>query len=215
MAYTIQGSSQFTTQFPPGTVDIKFSKLRDVFKGPTGTLFPVGIVTTTGEITARELLRNLDVTNPDPILPDATENAGVSTASNWKASQMRGTIKFYVIDQTAGTTNDNTAGSSNPGFDFDGTLFNNCPDNINVDGYRQTEKYFKHIEDSIREDFVFKDEIYNTCNEFMEQFNGNIILLHIRRGDNVGRPDWYPMPVVDHYEYLLEKHFSDNQPVLI
>lgn len=125
MAYTIQGSSQFTTQFPPGTVDIKFSKLRDVFKGPTGTLFPVGIVTTTGEISARELLRNLDVTNPDPILPDATENAGVSTASNWKASQMRGTIKFYVIDQTAGTTNDNTAGSSNPGFDFDGLNWNN------------------------------------------------------------------------------------------
>lgn len=125
MAYTIQGSSQFTTQFPPGTVNIKFSKLRDVFKGPTGTLFPVGIVTTTGEISARELLRNLDVTNSDPILPDATENAGVSTASNWKVSQMRGTIKFYVIDQTVSTTNDNGATPSAPGFDFDGLNWNN------------------------------------------------------------------------------------------
>ena len=85
MAYTIQGSSQFTTQFPPGTVDIKFSKLRDVFKGPTGTELPIGIVTSTGiEIRARELLRNLDTTNPDPIMPDATENTGISTALDWK-----------------------------------------------------------------------------------------------------------------------------------
>jgi len=102
-----------------------------------------------------------------------------------------------------------------PGFEFDEELFNNCPDNANIDGYRQSEKYFKHIEESIREDYEFKDEIYETCNEFMSQFNGNIVLLHIRRGDNVGRPDWYPMPIVDHYEYLLEKYFSDNQPVLI
>jgi len=101
------------------------------------------------------------------------------------------------------------------GFDFDKKLFSDCPDNVNIDGYLQTEKYFKHIEDSIREDFEFNDGIYESCNGFMSQFNGNIVLLHIRRGDNVGRPDWYPMPVVDHYEYLLEKHFSNNQPVLI
>lgn len=124
MAFTVQGSSQFTTQFPPGTVDIRFSKLRDVFKGPAGTLFPVGIVTTTGEIRARELLRNLNTSDPDPILPDATENTGISTASDWKVSQIRGAIKFYVIDQTSSTTNDNTSTPSAPGFDFDGLNWN-------------------------------------------------------------------------------------------
>jgi len=102
-----------------------------------------------------------------------------------------------------------------PGFEFDEELFNKCPDNVNIDGYRQSEKYFKNIEESIREDYEFKDEIYETCSEFISQFNDNIILLHIRRGDNVGRPDWYPIPIVDHYEHLLEKHFTDNQPVLI
>ena len=101
-----------------------------------------------------------------------------------------------------------------PGFEFDEQLFNNCPDNVNIDGYRQTEKYFKHIEDSIREDYQFKDEIYQPCKEYMDQFDGNIALLHIRRGDNVGRPDWYPMPTVSHYEYLLEKYFPD-QSILI
>jgi len=102
-----------------------------------------------------------------------------------------------------------------PGFDFDEELFNNCPDNVNIDGYRQSEKYFKHIENFIREDFEFNDEIYEPCKEFMNQFNENIILLHVRRGDNTGRPDWYPMPTVDHYEYLLDKYFNNDQPVLI
>ena len=108
-----------------------------------------------------------------------------------------------------------TAGSlDEPGFEFDEELFNNCPDNVNIDGYRQSEKYFKHIEDSIREDYTFKDEILDSCKEYMDQFDGNISLLHIRRGDNVGRPDWYPMPTVEHFQYLLEKYFPD-QPVLI
>ena len=101
-----------------------------------------------------------------------------------------------------------------PGFEFDEELFNNCPDNVNIDGYRQTEKYFKHIEDSIREDYEFKDDIYETCKEYMDQFNGEIALLHLRRGDNVGRPDWYPIPTIEHYEYLLDKYFTDT-PILI
>ena len=101
-----------------------------------------------------------------------------------------------------------------PGFEFDEQLFNNCPDNVNIDGYRQTEKYFKHIEESIREDYQFNDEIYAPCKEYMDQFNGEIALLHIRRGDNIGRPDWYPIPVVEHYEYLLDKYF-ENKPILI
>ena len=101
-----------------------------------------------------------------------------------------------------------------PGFEFDEQLFNNCPDNVNIDGYRQTEKYFKHIEESIREDYQFNDEIYAPCKEYMDQFNGEIALLHIRRGDNIGRPDWYPIPIVEHYEYLLDKYF-ENKPILI
>ena len=46
-------------------------------------------------------------------------------------------------------------------FHFNEDLFNNCPDNVNLDGYFQTGKYFKNIEDEIREDFTFNDEIYD------------------------------------------------------
>ena len=37
-------------------------------------------------------------------------------------------------------------------FAFDKEQFDSFPDNVNVDGYRQTEKYFKHIENKIRKD---------------------------------------------------------------
>ena len=41
---------------------------------------------------------------------------------------------------------------------FNVDLFNNCPDNINLHGYFQSEKYFKHIENIIRKDFEFEDK---------------------------------------------------------
>ena len=120
MAITVQPSSQFTTQFPSGTfTDVKFSKLRDVFKGPQGSFTPVGIITSTGvQITARELLRDTNVTPtaPEyqtyPIVPDATENTTVSTASDWKISQFKNTIKFYVVDQTGNNDRANFNSSS-------------------------------------------------------------------------------------------------------
>ena len=55
--------------------------------------------------------------------------------------------------------------SSNPGvknkmeksFEFDENLFDTVEDNTNIDGFFQSEKYFKHIEQEIREDFEFID----------------------------------------------------------
>ena len=51
---------------------------------------------------------------------------------------------------------------SESGYEFDENLFNTCPDNVNLDGYYQTEKYFKHAEKNIRKDFTFKDDILET-----------------------------------------------------
>ena len=96
---------------------------------------------------------------------------------------------------------------------FDEKLFNNFKDGANLDGFCQTEKYFKHIEDEIREDFTFKDEILEPCNEFISNFE-NILFLHVRRGDNVGREEYYRMMTFDYYERAL-KHFAEDAYVLI
>ena len=100
-------------------------------------------------------------------------------------------------------------------FAFDQEQFENFPDYSNVDGYRQTEKYFKHIEHEIQKDFAFRPEIMKPCRQFMKQFSGGrVVFLHIRRGDNVGRPDFYPFPKPDHYQRILDKHFP-NEAVLV
>ena len=52
-------------------------------------------------------------------------------------------------------------------FHFDEELFKMCPDHVSLQGYFQTEKYFKHIEDEIRSDFTFKSEILNPCTEMI------------------------------------------------
>ena len=87
-----------------GSGAISFSAMRNTFRlnNPTGT------------ISASELLRNTDVTNADPILPDATENSDVATSTNWKTSQIRDSIKFYNVTQT----------DTNVNLDIDGLSWN-------------------------------------------------------------------------------------------
>jgi hypothetical protein len=56
-------------------------------------------------------------------------------------------------------------------------------------GYWQTEKYFKHIEAEIRNDFIFKTPL-NKKNEllFEKIKNTTSVAVHIRRGDYVNHP---------------------------
>ena len=85
--------------------------------------------------------------------------------------------------------------------DFDEELFLNCPDGVDLLGYYQTEKYFKHIEDEIRKDFSFDQELLDTCKGFIE---GDTISLHIRRGDYVVNPN-HPTQTMKYYEEALSK----------
>ena len=43
-------------------------------------------------------------------------------------------------------------------FHFDENLFDNCSDEVSLYGFFQSEKYFQHISDELRNDFVFHDE---------------------------------------------------------
>lgn len=109
--------------------------------------------------------------------------------------------------------NPNTKNVTESCYNFDENLFLNFEDNSNLDGYLQTEKYFKHIEDELRDDLEFKDDILKPCEEFISQYE-KIIFLHVRRGDNVGRDEYYPSMTFDYYERAL-KHFDDDAYVLV
>jgi len=99
-------------------------------------------------------------------------------------------------------------------FEFNEGLFNNCPDWVSLWGFFQTEKYFKHIQDEIREDFTFNDDILEPCKEMMSQFEEAPISLHIRRGDFLINSANHHNLGLDYYEKALLE-FPTNIPVLI
>lgn len=97
-------------------------------------------------------------------------------------------------------------------FNYSQEYVNECPDNVNLYGYFQTEKYFSHISDSIREDFSFKSNVLNPCKE---AFNfDKVISLHVRRTDYVEKSVDHPPCPLEYYEEALAK-FDTNIPVMI
>ena len=104
-----------------GSGAISFSAMRSTFRlnNPTGT------------ISASELLRNTDVTNTDPILPDATENSDVASTTDWKTSQIRDSIKFYNVTQPSGDTNLNL---NIDGLSWNSNLNKNIVKKMNIEG---------------------------------------------------------------------------------
>ena len=112
-------------------------------------------------------------------------------------------------------------------FHFLEELYNKCPENIDLDGYFQTEKYFINIENEIREDFTFRDEWLEPCLEFMNELqNDKIIFLHIRRGNpslqGVRGERWsyqllqdvHPLMKKEYYLNALEE-FDDSYQVMV
>ena len=101
------------------------------------------------------------------------------------------------------------------GYHFDENIFNNCPDNVDLYGYFQSEKYFKHIEEDIRKDFTFESYVIDTCKDFIETAinSKEIISLHIRRGDYLNMQSYHPTSPIEYYEKALDKF--PNVPVII
>lgn len=100
-------------------------------------------------------------------------------------------------------------------FKFEENIYSNCPDNVDLLGYFQCEKYFENVEEQIRKDFTFKTEIINSTKEiFDELFGGQEVLsLHIRRGDYITNSN-HPVQDLEYYEQAL-KHFDENITTII
>ena len=92
-------------------------------------------------------------------------------------------------------------------FAFDEELFNTCPDWVDIRGFFQTEKYFKHIRDEIKKDFTFRDEIINPCKEMVSGID-DPISLHIRRTDYITDSNHSTIEL-DYYESALSNFDSD------
>jgi hypothetical protein len=98
-------------------------------------------------------------------------------------------------------------------FHFNQELFDKCPDDIDLDGYFQTDRYMveANIEDEIRQDYTFKDEWKEPCVEFFNELeNDNLIFLHIRRGNpNVQgvRGEKWSYQLLQHTHPLMKEEY--------
>ena len=97
---------------------------------------------------------------------------------------------------------------------FSEDFFTKLPDNVNLDGYFQTEKYFKHIKDEILEDFSFKDDYLTPCKEYIDSLDSPPIFLHIRQSDNIGREEYHPILPISYFEDAL-KEFPEDTPCFV
>ena len=93
-------------------------------------------------------------------------------------------------------------------------FFEECPDNVSLDGYFQTEKYFSHIAQEIREDFTFRKDYLTPCMEYIDSLDRGPIFLHIRQSDNIGREEYHPILPISFFEAAL-KEFSEDTPCFV
>jgi len=93
------------------------------------------------------------------------------------------------------------------GFSYDSNILN-VMDNMAIEGWFQSYKYFDTYKDIIVKEFTFKENILSKCKSFISQYK-NPVAIHIRRGDQVGLPTiWNVTP-----EYIAEawQNFTDDE----
>jgi hypothetical protein len=97
-------------------------------------------------------------------------------------------------------------------FSFDKSLFENCPDWVDIRGYFQSEKYFIHIKDELLKDFEFIDGILDPAKDAIKNWK-TPVSLHIRRTDYISNPN-HSVLSMSYYERALS-YFNSNSTILI
>jgi hypothetical protein len=87
-----------------------------------------------------------------------------------------------------------------PYFHFCPDLFT-VPDQTNLMGYFQTEKYFEHCSDLILGYFQFDKDIKKQAENNFPYFSSKVeyISIHLRRGDYAGLQQFHPVMDADYY----------------
>jgi len=79
----------------------------------------------------------------------------------------------------------------------------NLPDNTNIHGYFQSEKYFKDYKEDLLKEYKFKEYIEKTANGFRNSIPCECISLHIRIGDYLKIQNKHPICNIDYYAEAL------------
>jgi len=91
-----------------------------------------------------------------------------------------------------------------PNFHFFEEMFS-IPDSVNLEGYYQTEKYFKHCEDELRNILQFDVSILDTAaNYVLPKTDLELVSIHMRVGDYAGLQQFHPVLTSEYYSKALE-----------
>ena len=95
-----------------------------------------------------------------------------------------------------------------PHFHFSEAILS-APDNVYLDGYWQSEHYFRDVEDVIRKDFTFKDALDEKGSRMAQAINAEpgAVCLNVRRGDFVTlkkAADFHGSVGVDYYQKAID-----------
>lgn len=104
-----------------------------------------------------------------------------------------------------------------PHFHYSELMFS-IPDNTNLIGYYQTEKYFLHCEEEIRSILTFSKEVQDSSNQIMEKYrtlDRNIVSIHVRVGDYIELQQFHPICSPDYYVSAAENFRGQNSQYLI
>lgn len=86
-------------------------------------------------------------------------------------------------------------------------------DPVYLDGFWNTEKYFKDIEDVIRKDFTLKEPLSEASKEFLLKISKTeSVSIHVRRGDYVSDPKtntWLGVCPLEYYNQAISRMITD------
>jgi hypothetical protein len=94
-------------------------------------------------------------------------------------------------------------------FHFDENLFN-ISDNTNVSGYLQSEKYFKHCSDKIKNILTFKESVLTSAKSFLPKTDKTLVSIHVRRTDAAVPNPYHPLTGLDFFNPAID-HFNKDE----
>lgn len=99
-------------------------------------------------------------------------------------------------------------------FHLDEQLFD-LPDNIDIIGYLQAEKYFKHAESEVRKLLTFRNEIQEQADRLFPKVDAETVSIHVRRGDYVDLQALHPLCTPEYYQKSINEFIDKNYYFII
>lgn len=87
---------------------------------------------------------------------------------------------------------------------------------VTLEGYLQSEKYWKPVEEEIRDIFAFEDSLLQPAKMFLDTNRidtDRFVAISVRRGDFETDPNHYLLPI-EYYKGAVEKYFPEKDLIV-